>query len=68
MDILNARVKRKAIANDVGMIEAVVTLRVRDTLRPHPFDVDVMSFAPLEMAASPEQLNQHLLRSAIEAV
>lgn len=67
MDILNAHVKEKKIATDVGLIQAVVTLRVRDSLRPAPFDVDVMSFAPLELANMPDKLDQHLLQTAIEA-
>lgn len=67
MDILSAKVKRKKIATDVGMIEAVVTLRVRDTLRPSPFEIDVLSFAPMSLANSPHQLNEQLLQSAIDA-
>ena len=68
MDILNACVKRQAVANDAGMIEAVVTLRIRDEGSPNPFEVDVTPCIPRELAASPAQLHQRLLRAAIEAV
>ncbi|SMX46155.1 hypothetical protein [Actibacterium lipolyticum] len=64
MRILNARVKKARYARDFGMVEAIVTLLVKDTLRPVPYEMDVMAFAPRDMHRKPGALRSYLIEHA----
>jgi len=65
MDILDARIRHARRVGEFEMVEAVVTLKVRDTLRPNPYEVDVLSFAPFDLARHPGAMRQHLLDCAM---
>ena len=64
MEIINARVRHARRAPEFDMVEAVIRLRVRDTLRPGPYDMDVLSFAPCSLAKTPGALRRHLIETA----
>lgn len=67
MDILDARVSHARRLDEFAMVEAVVTLNVRDTLRPNPYEMTVLSFAPYHLANRPGALRRHLIHNAINA-
>lgn len=65
MDILDARIRRARRSPDQPFVEAVVTLKVRDTLRPDPYEMEVLSFAPANLARRPGALRQKLIEGAM---
>ncbi|KAJ57552.1 hypothetical protein ACMU_03335 [Actibacterium mucosum KCTC 23349] len=64
MEIINARVRHARRAPEFDMVEAIIRLKVRDTLRPMPYDMDVLSFAPVALARKPGAMRQYLIEAA----